>query len=419
MVCTLACSVLLAQQPQAGGQGQTQSERDRQSRSSEYRGLQSLAYDVMRNPRNRVGFSLGANGSYVSNVLGTTANTGDSAVTSFRGNVFANLGSRRSQLHLDYGAAYRFYDKRRQLNGVAQNANAQFTFQPSRNVSLSVSDRFNLSPNDFHSFSDLSLTGNDLTPGLVFQPLYAWQRVIRNSLNATLSYAFSRNGRIAAFGGHQYFRYRDPNIGNLNAFNGGVSFGYSLTTWLDFESSYSAYLNGNRGPLQNAMVQRLSVGGFRFKPGRSWEIMLAGSLEIADTYHRYYYGMGAIAGITRFSDSSYFSVSYNRGFNSTIGFPGVFLSDSINAIFSQRLVARVQVHVSGGYIRSAYYSNTGNYESYFGGPGLNFDLGGGLMASLGANYWGQRQQDLEYALHNLRRYSATVGLQYMWPSRRR
>jgi len=392
--------------------------QDQASQPPDSKGLLSFVDDVFGSVRNNAGFTLGAHESYVSNLQGTQYGDRDAQVSSFMARVFVNFGRQRSRFHLNYGGAYRLYHGREGLDGVAHLGNASYTYQASRRVSIGISDNFHYSPNDFSSFWGPSLNVPMPIPEFSDEPVYARQKVLRNSLNGNVGIRTSRKSHLGLFVGHSFYRYEERDIGDWNSYHAGLSFNYEIKTWLDFSTHYAIHFGGRNRDDRDTMIHRLNVGSFTFHPTRRWNVSFGGNLQAADTYDRTYYGAGGSASLRYTSEATSFSAGYHRGFSSSIGIPGVFQSDRVTANFGRRISTRLNYHLGAHYNHSNYRSGIGSYELFSVGTGLEIAIAPNLVGSLGYNYWNQRRQSIEDLLPYINRYSVHAGLQFVWPGGR-
>lgn len=382
--------------------------------------LTSFLDDIFQNPRNHLGFSLGAHQAYVSNLYVVQPGARqDASVTSASAQIFTNFGESRTLFHLDYRAAYRFYNNQNGLDAFAQAANATFRRELSRRVSFSASDFFYSAPNDFNLFWGAGGGGGLYVPDFANDVLYPRQRVTRNSLRGALAFRLSRKASLSTFAGYHIFNYENRELGNSTATNVGLSFDYEITGWMRFSTYYSVYLNNPQDRFRDTQIHRLNVGAFTFRLSRAWRLNLGGGLDIADTTDRTRLGARANAVLTRLSPSNTFTLSYHHGLSNTLGFPGIFESDHAGVDFSQRLTAWMNWRLSGLYNRSTYRSGPGSYEYYAAGTVLDFALKPNLIASLGGSYWDQTQRGLSPALMNMSRYAVYASLQFVWPGSHR
>jgi hypothetical protein len=399
-------------------QGDRQQDKAKGSGTVSPRGARSLVDDIFANPRHNLGFSVGAFGVYQDNLYQTSRyqQTARSVMPTAR--IFANLGRRKSIFHLDYGAGYQLYNNRRGLDGLEQLGSASYSYLASRNASINIQDFFSSSHNG-NLFSTI-LDPSGSPPGFSTEIMLPRQRIIQNNLTATLGFNTHKNN-FSIFAGYNLYRYEYNMHQDLDGFSTGASYSRQITKWFFLSSSYYTYVNKVDPIYRGTLINRLQIGGVRFKLGREWEAEIGGGVELAITYGENLWREEATASLTWNSRSHTFSVRYHRGFYSTVGISGVFGSDEGRVEFGSRLTDRLNLQLSAFYQHgSNFYSNgistAGSIDYYSALGGLQFRLFEGLIASGNVSYRNQHTRYITGLPATLETYVAAAGIQYIFPS---
>jgi hypothetical protein len=382
-------------------------------------GEQTFIDDVFQSTRNRWGFALSAYHAYSSDIsVRIDEPRQSSGITAFMPRTFFNFGKRKSKLHLDLGAGYRMYNKRRELDSWDYFGDAQYSLKISKRTSFQIVDQFTSSYNDSWSFVSLysPLQYNPLSSNEV---LFNRQRINRNSLKAALSHQATRRARFGVFGGYRTYEYPRNTLRNSNALEMGGDFYYQLAKWLYLSSNFSTYVNlaGQNQP--DARIYRLQVGGLEFHLTDSWRIWAGGGVDISDYEGRKQTREAINAGIGYISKNTSFSLTYQRGFTSAIGISRLLQSDVASASLGQRLNRWLNANLQSYYYRSTEANSGGRLETLSGGGGLEFSLRRDLVMTMNASYQNQKTRSFSVEGLGLNRFSVYLGLQYMWPARRR
>ena len=403
--------------------GQTQEDRQSKnpppSETAAPKGGQSFLADVFGNARQKFAFSLGGLGMYESNVFNRNQNVEDAIVTAILARVSVNLGRRNTRFHAEYGFGYRIYNARGSLNGSDHYGNVHFTHQLSRRLLLQVSDQVSSSPNGFRSLMSPIFSPESPSPGFASDPFLARQRITQNFVSGNLDWQLSRKFRIGAFGNYNTYLFQTQDLRNVTGVQVGASYGYSPTNWLSLSGSYATYLNKVDPSYRELQIHRVQVGGFEFKLGKAWRAAISGGVEFTNYFGQNRFTEYVSGGLSWHSETSTLSVSYHRGFFSTIGIPQLFQSQLVNVGFGNRLASWVNLQMAGSYIHGLEYSQSGQLDQYFGYGGLDFALRADLVASLYGGYQQQRARDLAGLPANREGYVAYLGLQYLFPAFRR
>jgi hypothetical protein len=379
---------------------------------------QTMVDDVFQSTRNHWGFSLNAYQAYTTDVSRIIGERRDASITAFIGRTFFNVGKRKSRFHLDLGAGYRFYNRHEDLNSWDYYGDTQYSYLLSKRASFQVSDQFTSSYNDAWSFISLY---SPLHYNMNFsnEVLFNRQRITRNALSAELAFQLTRKARVGIFGGYNYYDYPQYSQRNAHAFEAGGDFNYQLTKWLYFSSRYSTYLNYVDDRYRDAQIHRLQIGGFDFHLSHSWRLWAGGGLEYTDYQNDRRVGESANAGIGYTTRNTMLNLTYQRGFTSAIGISRLMQSDIASAEFGRRITQRIGVRLQSYYYRSTDQYYGGLLETFSGGGGLEFSLSRALFMNMDCFYQNQRSHDFSIEGLGLNRLTAYVGLQYVWPSRRR
>lgn len=380
-------------------------------------GGQSLIDDVFQRVENRFGFSLSVYEAYTERLSGgSNKYPKSSAITAFMPRVFFNFGGHKSQYHIDLGSGYRHYNNSNELNSWDYYAATYYSYQISKRTSFVLSDQFISSYNDAWSFLSLySPIYYDLS--FSNEVIYDRQRITRNSLIAAYNYQFSSKGHFRVFGGYGAYLYPQNTEANTNGLEGGVSVDYRLKwKWLSLTNSYNAY--EVRGKFRDSRIHDLQITGLNFSMGRSWRAWVGLGVGFTNTDKEFHTGESVNAGIGHTSLSCDFRITYSRGFSAAIGLSTVLMSDIVSARFGYRLTSRISSSLESSYYRSSELDYNGRLDTFSGGGGLQFALTQNLVASVNGSYQDQISHSFSVQGLDIRRYSAYVGLSYMWPSRR-
>jgi hypothetical protein len=384
-------------------------------------GLQTFADDVFQNARNHWGFSLSAYQAYTTDVAIGNEPSAGSGITAFLPRIFFNAGKRKSNFHLDLGAGYRLYNGQDDLNNWDYYGNAQYTYRFSRRTSFQLSDQFTSSYNDAWSFLSLysPINYNSYNSNEV---LFNRQRINRNLFLAELNHQATRKARFGVFGGYKMYDYPQEPLRDSDAIEAGGNFYYQLAKWLYFDSSFSTYFNLNGGELPDANIYRLKAGGLDFHLTDRWRVWASGGVDVADYEDHNRARENVNTGIGYTSRNTSFNLTYHRGFASAIGIAEVLYSDIASAYLGYRINSWLNAKLESYYYRSTeeYQESTdGLLENLAAGGGLEFLLRRDLIMTLNAYYQNQKTRDFSVEGLDLNRFTGFLGIQYVWPARRR
>jgi hypothetical protein len=382
------------------------------------RAARSFSNAVAWSERNRFGFSLGVNEGYISSVFPNVVDKHSSTLTALSGNIFANFGRRKSRLHFDYGAGYRFYQQQSTMNGIDHYGTISYTYQTSRKSRFQLSDIVSSSLNDpFSSTSPSLATTIDWTPSPSYSVLFLPQRVTQNQAEARFSADLTRSTHISVFGSYTSYWYDKQLFGDINAAQVGAGLDQRITNWLFLTSTYSTYLNTVDERLRDYQIHRLEVGRFRFMLSRNVELFASGGLELADTRDQFRTEGMFRAGISRTTETNLIYANYQRTMISALGYRRVLPSDVVSVGLGQRLTDRTNFRLSGSYMRSSDFDAAGLLRGYSGQAQFEYALLSSLFASINYNY--QYQKNSITLLQDIPRFDRSmvfVRLQYAWPS---
>jgi hypothetical protein len=401
--------------PPAASQEKTVSAEGNESRASG-----SFFEKVARSTRNRMGFSIGVYESYVSNIYPSSLSRESVFVTVLGPRLFANLGRRKSRFHVDYGAAYLTYHQHGNLDNVDQSANATYSYQVSRRITLSISDRFSSATNDTASTFSPAFESFSASYNPSFDVFLNRQRVTQNYLDARLSFQVTRKTRLDPYASYQLYRYSVARPVDTSGIIAGLDYEHQLTKWLYFSGTISTYLDKVSSEYEASNINRLEVGGFRFKLKRHWELIVAGGADYVDSRSENHIGSTIRSGLSRTSSSNVISLYYQRGFTSIIGIAQIFQSDWVTLAMGQQITRRLGLQISGSFINGDNYSGSGGIRGYGARGSLEYALLPNLISSVTYNYQNQKDSESNITgLEDVNRSIVYVGLQYLWPSSRR
>lgn len=383
------------------------------------RGAQDFTEDVSLNSRYPFGFSLSASQGYVEDMSDEGNPSQSSMFSAFSGQAFFNAGRRRSKLHLDFGAGYRYHYTKDNLDSPDYHANASYSHQISRNSSLQLTNRFTHAYNDSWSFLSLySPLHYDLN--FANEVVFNRQRITRNTSRASLNYTMGRRIRLGVNGGYDLYRHPEQSSRTTNAFTVGGNLDVRLTDWLSLTNSYTAYLNSVDEEFRDSRIHRLQLSGLDFNLKRgSWRLWMSGGADLSDYDEEIRIMESVHAGVAHTSLHTSFNVIYSHGFTSAVGISSLMRSDRIQAAFGYRITHYVNARVDSTYSRSSDLFDSGSIETYSSGGSLGIALNSYLNMAL--NGYHQKQRSDDYFIDGLEteRVTAYLSIHYVWPSRRR
>jgi hypothetical protein len=383
-----------------------------------YRASRSFANTVAWNPRNRFGFSLGVSGGTISNVNPGFMDRQRSDLTSMTGSVFANFGRQRSRLHVDYGAGYRVYYQRRDLDGIDHNANMTYTYDTGRKSRLTLSNIISSSLNDpYSSFGPDISPSMDWTVSPSFSVLFLPQRVTQNRAGGRFDYSVTEKTHINFFGYYKNHWYDRQRFRDVNAIEVGAGLNRVITSWMHLSSSYSTYLYSSNNRLRDNQIHRLEIGRFNFMLSPNVEVFTSGGIEITERQNGFRTHPMLRAGITRASETNIIHANYQRTMTSALGYDRVLWSDSITFGFGQRITDRSNIRLSASYMRGSDFVVSGRLQGLYGQAQFEYALLSNLFASV--NYTHQYQENTIRVLTDVPHYDRSMvfgSLRFSWPA---
>lgn len=407
----------------------------KQSKESGGQPIKSLVDSIFQNSRNRMGFSLGVNSMYSSNIRGGSYARQDDIVTTFAPSIFINFGKRRSKLHLSYGGGYRKYSDLQELDNMEHSGEITYSYQATRHISINISDSILSSTNDL--LSSFNYSNQSSSSSASYDPLLSRRRVIQNKAGGTIDFTINRSSHLGISFNHQIYRYSgiqaENNIDNDGA-QLGMNFERQITKWLSLTSSFSTHIsfspmtssasqyNGSDS-YRDAKIYRFDAGGMHFKLGRNWSVQASGGAEILDSRtqaKRRIEGM-ARGSLSRTSRTNSLSFSYDRSFTSIPSMDRMLQSNNFSVSLTQKLLRWVQLQISASHMRGNDVSYSGKLHGYNASSSLEFAILPNVIATLRYSYQNQKNMGMTayYGNLNINRSIAFGGLQYVWPSSNR
>jgi hypothetical protein len=382
------------------------------------RAARSFSNAIAWSERNRFGFSLGVSEGYISDVFPNVVDKHSSSLTALSSSIFANFGRRKSRLHFDYSAGYRFYQQQDTMNGIDHNGTISYTYPTSRRSQFQLSDMVSSSLNDPFSSTNPSLaTTMDWTPSPSYSVLFLPQRVTQNQAEARFSADLTRSTHVSVFGSYNSYWYGKQSFGDINAVQVGAGLDQRITNWLFLTSTYSTYLNSVNEKLRDYQIHRIEIGRFRFMLSKNIEVFASGGLELADTRDKFRIEGMFRGGISRTTETNLLYANYQRTMISALGYTRVLPSDVVSIGVGQRLSEKTNFRLSASYMRSSDFSYSGLLRGYSGQAQFEYALRSDLFASI--NYTYQYQNNSIQVLQDLPHFDRSMvfgRLQYAWPS---
>jgi hypothetical protein len=370
----------------------------------------------LRNMRKGVGFSLGAYGAYDSNAIVSSSGQPEALKSAWlTPSLFANSIKRHSQIAFNYTFQARAYSGFSQLNSSSHTATLNFTEALSPKLSITLAEVFSSALNTNRTFLAPTVSGAyDLNAAQDLD--VPSQRVTRNSITASASYAMSHRNSISVFSNFDYWRYTDQNLGDPYDVLVGVHSGFQINKWLYLDNSYSHYLNLGNNPVgaRDSQIHHLQVGGLRLHRARKgWEAYVSGGADISTSGGTPIPIPSMQGGVSKNWKSGQLSVTYSRGFWIAVG-PGTALQgDTTNLSFNQSF-RRVNLTAGSIYRRG---TGPGGSRADFLSPTaqLGFAVQRHLMLTADYSYVSQRVANISPDLQNANRYRLGVGINCFLP----
>jgi hypothetical protein len=379
-------------------------------------GGRAFASDVSEGIRNRWGVILSAYQGYTTDAATVSGESGTN-ISAVVPRVFLNLGRRRSRMHVDLSAGYRFYNGQRNLDSWDYYGNASYSYQFSRKTTFQIYDQLTSSFNDSWSFVSLNAPIS-YQPNYSNEVMFNLQRITRNALSAEISTQIGRKANLGLFGTYKTYQYNQDSLENANTFQVGAHFDFKLTRWLYLTNSYSAYLNHVSERVKDDQIHRVQIAGLDFHLARSWRVWAGGGVEFSTEQGYNEARESAMAGIEYGAEKSNLGFTYQHGFTSGIGISQLLMSDVYSADFGYRLTSWLNANLESYYYRSRGLDSDGILETLSSGAGLQFAIRRSLVFSVNGNYQMQRTHDFAIEGLGLHRFNVYAGLQFVWPAPR-
>jgi len=419
------CSIALAQSPttEQGGTPPVQQESGagtvQGAEQREPAGL-SLIDGILDNTATHLGFAFASYEMYTTDAVQGLPHNRVTA-TMLYPEIFTNFRSKRSQFHLDYSPGYRMYQQQSGNNAVAHSSTMTWDLRLARSTSFQLSNWFTSSPNDY-GFT-LGQSGQlSLLSQIQTQPIYTQdvlvdrQRIVRDSLTATVSQRVGKKTKVSLFSSYDYLRYNRASFSNTHGFQVGVRLEYQFKKWLFLDSSYSTYLNAVNDALRSSTIHRLQVGGFRFQISPTTQLYTTGTAEYSHYLGAGHTVAGAEAGLTRSSKSNSFRLAYHHGLSTALGPATILEGDDVTLAFRQRLSSRFSLLMDAAYMQGVGFVPGATMRTGTGSGGIQMSVQRNLVASMNVGYASQHLSNFSFTAPNIRRYTAYVGLQYFMPA---
>jgi hypothetical protein len=383
-------------------------------------GAQNFQDDVFLNPGNGFGFALNASQGYISDISDGESINPSSSVSSLSGSVFFNADKRRSSFHMDFGAGSKFYYQAASGNNSrpAFDANVNYSYQISKNTSVSVGDDFASYYNDNSPFTTLYSPIQDVS-NLSNEILVGRQRIHRNFVTATINRQVGRKINLGLSGVYSFYNYAEEGLDSSHEFNIEGYFDFELTRWLSLTNRYTALLNSVNEEDREARIHRLQVAGLDFTVGPYLRFWSGGGVSISEYQGENRLAESIDAGIGYTSLNVVVTLNYQRDFTSALGISRLMYTDSMTANVGCRITRWMSTMFESSYSRSKDQVEAGILETFESRGQLGFALNSNINMTLSTYY--ENQKVINYSISGLEieRVSAYLDLQYVWPSRRR
>ena len=172
------------------------------------------AYPVVVGAESRVNYFDGGlvlNSSYVDNLMfGETTKAVSDEIYYFVPSVSLDRRTPRQGETLYYSPGFTLYQNTSQLNGVSQDASADYRFHVSPYAVIEISDKFAQNYNLYNQSNPFASGGVSGTPGPSNTVLIApFANEIVNSSNAGVDYQYGRNAMVGGRGSYDFLHYSD------------------------------------------------------------------------------------------------------------------------------------------------------------------------------------------------------------------
>jgi hypothetical protein len=162
----------------------------------------------------------------------------------------------------------------------------------------------------------------------------------------------------------------------------------------------------------------LQVGGLDFHPTRSWRIWASGGVDYASYRGGNYFNGGVNAGIAYSARNFTYHTTFQHGFTSAIGISSLLNSDVVGFLLGYRITQWARIHGESYYYRSTEQAGSGVLKSFSAGGGLELMLSRNFFINSRAFIQAQRSRNFSTEGLGIRRFTANIGLQYVFPSRK-
>jgi len=367
-----------------------------------------------RNRENSYGFSLGILGLYDSNMFGSTPKEGLWAVAPSP-RLFANLGTRKSMLHLDYQLLYRFYPTQRDLDSANHEGGFEYLYQASRRTSFSLREYVRAGPNDILAFTNEGL----IAPPTGYQQVFFdGQHMLYNSLAGLLKYQPTRKHNLGITGDYYIYRYRSQPIQDTDSFQARIQDEYQVSKqWSILGEASNEWVDSSEESRKGTIMR--FMGGLVYRPNKNWRMEAKAGEERMDSDLNDDNGATYEASLTRDTGLNRLEIRYNRRSGVEIGLAGLNRYHEVSGFFDQQLGSRVSLHLLARFYRTDSITY-GKVDTWGGGMGFDYAFHPSLVSSVFGHYVYERAgsplpgQDMKAD-----RYIVYGGLTYLFPSVKR
>jgi len=384
------------------------------------RGALNFQDDVFLNPGNGFGFALNASQGYISDISDGENINPSPQISSFSGSVFFNEDRRRSSFHMDLGAGSQFYYHTGYDTFIRPNftANVNYAYQVSKNTSLSVADDFSSYYQDFSPFTSLYSPIQEIS-NLSNEIVLSRQRIHRNFISATINRQMGRKINLGLTGLYALYKYAEEGLNTTHEFHIEGYLDFELTRWLSLTNRYTAYLNSVNEGEREARIHRLQVAGLDFNIGSYVRFWSGGGVSFSEYQNEHRLAESIDAGIGFTSLNVVMTLNYQRDFTSALGISRLMLTDAMTANVGWRITRWMNTMLESRYSRSKDQAESGILETLESSGQLGFALSSNINMKLNTFY--ENQKVINYSISGLdiKRVSAYLEFQYVWPSRGR
>jgi hypothetical protein len=271
----------------------------------------------------------------------------------------------RTHGSLSYSPGFTFYEPVTALNGVMQNAIADFQYRLTPRLTFSGQEFFEQNSSAFsqpYSYAGATVSGsNDVGSPILIVP-YLGQIV--NSASGTIGYQFSRNGMIGGGGSYSIFDFsgQTQQTGLYNSGTAGGSAFYSRrlteTQFIGVRYRFYRTVTDSTGTIANpgAATTQTQAGSVFYTvsfPNRLSLSLSGGPVYESTTYPgtptSNTWGPGGTASIGWQRTRTNLAMSYSRAITSGQGFLGAYTTDNANLSAQWLFTPRLTGGLSGSY----------------------------------------------------------------------